>query len=208
MAIPLAFSACRSTTSPTCTDPRATNQATALNVTCSAVGSDLQCSAVATNSGELYVCREVSDNVTAQATWKSASPAVGAFLSAPPGLLKVLALGQVDVSATYGLLQSSATTYAVAPGTPPERMIQVSVIVEDSRTGARVPDVLIEIFPDRGNSQTCVTNQFGSCLPFPLVLRGATRVRASKSGYTPIDMTLPAPDASFFQATILKLSPS
>jgi hypothetical protein len=201
--------ACRSTTAPSCTDQygRGSDQPDTLNISCTTIDADMQCSAVATNTGGLYVYCPVTLSVTGQSAWKSSDVSVAAFTGSPPGFLKVLTSGRIEVSATYGFLQGSAGTYAVAPGTTPERMIQVSVIVEDSRTAARVPDVLIDIFPERGAEQTCMTNQFGGCLPFPLVLSGTTRIKALKAGYVSIETSLPPPQGSLFQSTIIKLSP-
>ena len=200
---------CRSTAGPSCTDQygRGSDQPDVLNISCAAVGSDLQCSAVATNTGGLYVYCPVTLSVTDQTSWTSSDVSVAAFTGSPPGFLKVFVPGRVEVAATFGFLRGSATTFAVAPGAIPERMIQVSVIVQDSRTAARVPDVIVDVMPERGPAQTCLTGQFGGCLPFPQVLSGTTRIRASKAGYQPIEVSLPPPQNSFFQATILKLSP-
>jgi hypothetical protein len=85
-------------------------------------------------------------------------------------------------------------------------MIQVSVIVEDGRTAARVPDVMVEVIPERGPAQVCITGQFGSCLPFLEVLSGTTRIRASKAGYQSVETSLPPPTPGLFQSAILKLS--
>jgi hypothetical protein len=179
-----------------------------LNVACAPVGSDLQCSAIATNVGGLYVYCPVTVTVTDRTMWVSSDTAVGTFSSSPAGFLKILSRGQVTIDAAYGFLRGggASMTFAVAPGATPERMIQVSVIVEDSQTGARVPEVSVEVVPERGPAQTCVTGQFGSCLPFPLVLSGTTRVRATKAGYAAVETSLPPPASSLFQSTILKLS--
>lgn len=201
--------ACRGTTGPSCTDAegRGSDQPDALNVSCSPVGSDLQCSAIATNVGGLYVYCPVTLTVTDRTVWTSSNAAVAAFGGSPPGLLKVLTPGQVSIDATYGFLHGggSAMTFAVAPAAIPERMIQVSVIVEDSQTAARVPEVIVEVAPERGPPQTCVTGQFGSCLPFLLVLSGTTRVKASKAGYVSVETSLPPPSNSLFQSTVLTL---
>jgi hypothetical protein len=201
--------ACRSTSAPSCTDQfgRGSDQPDQLNVTCAAAGSDLQCSAVATNTGGLYVYCPVTLTVTNAVSWTSSAPAVATFAGAPPGFLKVLAPGQVGITAAYGFLQGSAPSFNVAPGAAPERLIQVSIIVEHSVTGARVPDVVVEVTPARGAVQSCVTGQTGSCIPSPQVLSGTTRVRASKAGFQPVDVSLPPPTDSFFQSTIIKLVP-
>jgi hypothetical protein len=86
-------------------------------------------------------------------------------------------------------------------------MIQVSIIVESSVTGARVADVIVDVTPERGLAQRCLTSQFGSCIPFLQVLSGTTRVRASKAGYQTIEVSLPPPTDSFFQSANLKLAP-
>ena len=201
--------ACRSTSAPSCTDQygRGSDQPDQLNLSCAAVGSDLQCNAVATNTGELYVYCPVTLTVTNAVSWTSSAPAVATFTGSPPGFLKVLAPGQLAITAAYGFLQGSALSFNVAPGAAPERLIQVVIIVEHSVTGARVRDVVVELTPARGPVQTCVTGQTGSCIPLLLVLPGTTHVRASKAGYQPVDVSLPPPSDSFFQSTIIKLVP-
>ena len=209
IAFATCMSGCRSPSGPSCTDQygRGSDQPDSLNISCSAVGSDLQCIAVATNTGGLYVYCPVTLNVTDQTSWSSSDDAVAAFIGSPSGFLKVLAAGRVHIAATYGFLRGATTSFAVAPGTTPERMIQVSVIVEDGRTAARVPDVMVEVIPERGPAQACITGQFGSCLPFLEVLSGTTRIRASKPGYQSVETSLPPPTPGLFQSVILKLSP-
>src|SRR5260221_711408 len=144
-----------SSTAPSCTDRygRGSDQPTELRVSCAAVGADLQCSAVATNTGELYVYCPVMLTVTGQTSWSSSDPAAGAFTGSPPGFLKVLAPGRVHVDSKYGFLQGTTIPFAVDPRGTPERLIQVAVTVEDSRTAARVPDVSVDIVPERGPAQ-------------------------------------------------------
>jgi hypothetical protein len=208
-AMAMSLIGCRSTSAPSCTDSvgRGSDTPDQLNVTCVAAGSDLQCSNVATNTGGLYVYCPVTLTVTNQVAWTSSDPSVAAFSGSPPGLLRVLVPGQVGVTAAYGFLQGGSPTFTVAPGAIPERMIQVSIIVESSVTEARVADVIVDVTPERGLAQRCITSQFGSCIPFLQVLSGTTRVRASKAGYQTIEVSLPPPTDSFFQSANLKLAP-
>jgi hypothetical protein len=207
-SVAICVSGCRST-GPSCTDQygRGSDQPDQLRISCTAVGADLQCSAVATNTGELYVYCPVTLTVTGQTSWSSSDSTIAAFSSSPAGFLKVLAAGRVQVNAAYGILRSSTTSFAVDPRSAPEALLQVSVIVEDSRTSARVPDVTVEIAPERGPAQICVTNQFGACSPFPEVLPGTTRIKASKAGYQTVEISLAPPAGSLFQSAFLKLTP-
>lgn len=197
--------------SPTCGDAaglgRGVSSPSVLEVSCSPVGSDLQCSAVATNRNELYICKLVNDTVTDQATWTSSNPSIAVVASS--GFLKVLAAGQVEITAQFQTLQGGGgSMYSVAPGTPAEQLVNFTVTVQDSVTRAAIPDVRIDVVPERGAAQTCYTGQSGTCIPNLWLLSGLVEIRATKSGYLPLDQTMPliAPNVvSYFSRPLLSL---
>ena len=205
----LSVAGCGSATGPTCSDKygRGSNQPDILKISCSPLGSDIQCRADATNVGDLYVYCPVTISVTDQTSWESSNPAIATFVASPAGLLEVHAAGRVEISGSWGYLRdnSGPFPFAVAPGVAPEGLIKVSVLAEDSRTSARLQDAFIEIAPERGETQTCITGNQGGCLPYPQVLPGTTRVRATKAGYQPAEALLAPPTGGSFQSIILKL---
>ena len=200
--------------SPTCGDAaglgRGVSSASELLISCSPLGSDLQCSAVATNRDELYICKSVNETVTDQTTWMSSNPSVAVF--GPAGSLKVLAAGVVAITPTWQSISPTPIAFNVAPGVSPERMVNFTVIVQDSVSGARVPSVRIDVMPQRGQAQTCQTGQFGSCLPNLWILPGSVELLATKAGYVPLDktiaITIDPNNLSYYSQPILSLMPS
>lgn len=106
-----------------------TNTPNQLLISCSPLGSDLQCSAVATDQSALYICKLINETVTDQTTWTSSNPSVAAFEA--NGFLKVLATGRVQVNAQFQNL-SSSVTFNVAPGVPAERITNLNVSAESA----------------------------------------------------------------------------
>jgi len=178
---PLALVAC-SPASPSC-DPRGSTTADQLTVTCSPVGSDLQCSALATNRNDLYICRAVNENVTSLVTWSSADRSVGTFglsgLSA--GYLKTMSAGWVEVDASYGSIPSLPVAYAIAPGSAPEQLVQLTLIVQDSVTSQRLVGATLGIASSRFPTLSCTSSGTGSCVLW--VLKGDVRMTATQAGY-------------------------
>jgi len=96
--------------------------------------------------------------------------------------MTTLATGEVEVTATLGYLKSSSVDFTVTPGGTPEQMAKLSVIATTT-DDKRVPDVSVEIAPDKGLHQICHTNQAGSCVFW--VFRTAIQVAGTKAGYQP-----------------------
>ena len=136
----------------------------------------------------------------------------GAPTFGPGGFLKVLAAGQVQVSAQFQNLRAS-WTYIVAPGLPAERAVSFNVIAQDSVTGGRLPDVRIEVMPQHGFAQTCVTDPSGTCNPGLWFPPGLVEVLATKPGYLSLDKTIgintdPNNISSYSQVTLLLVASS
>jgi hypothetical protein len=198
--------ACRSPTSPgEChngQDGYGRGPTPNVSVRCASVGSDVQCQSTLTESG--YCAAPGSRDVTAMSQWISSNPTVAAFTA--PGLLKVLAPGEVALSATYGFQSTSDLAFRVAPGAVPEQLVHLLVTVEDaSIPNRRIANASIEVSPERGPGQSCSSSSAGSC--FFWVFPTTVRVRASTVGYQPADATAPPPAGSFIQYVPLKLTP-
>jgi hypothetical protein len=128
-----------------------------LTDSCTPSGSDVQCSATARETG--YCATSVQRDITSMTDWISSAPAVATFTT--PGLLKVLAPGEVSITAAQGFEAFGGDyDYTVAPGTSPERMSHLAVIVSDT-ADKRLAGAGITVFPDRGPSQSGVTNSSG-----------------------------------------------
>ena len=171
-----------------------------LTASCTPTGSDVQCSATAREAG--YCATSILKDITSITDWISSAPAVATFTT--PGLLKVLAPGEVSITArqrfeTFG----GDYDYTVAPGTSPERMSHLAVIVSD--TADKLPGANITVFPDRGPSQTGVSNSSGVAQFW--VFPTAVRVAVSLNGYATLEAgTSPPNPASWTQSIIVKLS--
>jgi hypothetical protein len=174
---------------PSCTDQygRGVNSPTALDFSCTPVGSDLQCQATATNKHDLYSYCEIDQVVTASTTWTSSNPSIATFNAPgmPPGYLKVLAAGQIQISAQYQNLGTVTqhVSYVVVPGSEPGRTVTFSVDVLEAGTAFRpVFDATVLVEPTHDSAQTCQTNFYGDCT-FTITTRGSVRVVVSKVGY-------------------------
>jgi hypothetical protein len=170
---------------------------------CVPVGSDLQCHASWHESG--YCASNAVRDITGVSEWKSSNPPVASFTS--PGWLKVVAPGEVLISATYGFLSTAERAYAVAPGAAPEPMVHLLVTVEDATVpNRRLPDAMIDVMPTRGDAQECRSSSTGGC--FFWVFRTAVQVRAIKPGYQPGEGYAAAPNEGMSLYVPLKLTPA
>jgi hypothetical protein len=189
-------------TAPSC-DPRAVTGPTALTLSCLPSGADLQCQAIASAMDQLYVCGSIpNQDVTTAATWTSSDITVATFTAA--GFLKVLAPGQTHITATWHSLSEDPIAFEVAPGVTAERLTSLVVIAQSaSDMNARIAGVAIDVVPDRGAAQSCVTNSLGSCgalwVPSTTIV-----VRGSKSGYETAQTTV-APSPSFYASALLQM---
>jgi hypothetical protein len=109
--------ACRPT-APSCTDQfgRGATQLNALDVSCSAGASDLQCEAVASIK-DLYVYCPMQETVTQSAVWSVGDPNVVSV--AAPGIFQAVGPGDTFVRATWQGLASVMRPVSVFAGAPP-----------------------------------------------------------------------------------------
>ena len=116
--------------------------------------------------------------------------------------------GQVAITARLGNLTAVGpnNVFTVAPGIPAEHMLRLSVIASDL-AGQRVPDVAVEVLPERGPRQTGHTSAAGSCSFY--VFRTAIQVRGTKSGDEPVEAAAvnPYPTDSFSRRANLTMRP-
>lgn len=189
-----------SPSSPSC-DPRGSSAADQLWVTCTSVGSDLQCTAVANNNNDLYICTAVNQTVTDQASWSSSDSSVGAFgvTRLTAGYLKAMKAGWVVISAKYGFLGSNTVAFAVAPGSSPERLVDLSLIFQDAATSKRLVGVKVEVASAHFATQSCVSSGTGGYCEL-WVLRGDLRVTATMTGYQDAVLTVSTDDPPSFMS--------
>lgn len=156
----------------------------AYDFSCAYAGSDtIQCESRHSQLG--YCAAFVHRDITATTEWLTSNPAAATFIS--PGVLKVTGTGQVEVIIKVGINQESGRyVYIVAPGTTPERLVKLSVIVQDTAsTPRRLTGAAIHVEPDRGPPQSCVSNNTGFCDFW--VFDGRIRARATLQGYEPAE---------------------
>lgn len=172
---------------------------------CAYAGSDtIQCTSQQRQTG---YCRDSTPrDMTAMTEWLTSNPGAATFIS--PGLLKVTGTGHVQVIARVGFSEASGDyAYAVAPGATPERLMKLSVILQDAtNTQKRLADAAIEVVPERGPPQSCRSSSTGHCQFW--VLDGRIRVRATLQGYEPAEgfAVKPFPN-DIFQRAIFDLKP-
>jgi hypothetical protein len=143
-------------------------------------------------------------DVTSITEWSSSNPAAAIVVS--PGVLKVVGSGVVQLIGKVGMQAAdSRHVYAVAPGTTPERLINLSVIVRDAaNVDRRLVGAAIQVEPDRGPAQSCLSSGTGHCEFW--VFDGRIRARATMQGYGSAEgiAVKPSPD-TFTQHAILDL---
>jgi hypothetical protein len=204
--------ACRCAGSATA--PSTCNGETTVTLTCTATGSDLACHAVYALMpfiGGGANCN-VHD-VTAQTVWVSSNPLVAAFDVPTAGYLKVLAPGQVIVTAPSAvgslgaLIPENGLGYVVAPGAAAQQMVDLLVLVEDGISGERLTGVSIQVVPTQGPAGCLTVN--GNCDVWFLPVSSVT-VFATAPGYQPGSATralMPNNQTTYVSAVVLKLVP-
>jgi hypothetical protein len=117
VVVTLAISACRAT-APSCTDRygRGETGLNALDVSCSATASDLQCQALARVTG-LYVYCPMEEIVTQSAIWTVGDASVVRVVA--PGILRAVGRGDTFVRASWQNLESVMRPVSVFAGSPP-----------------------------------------------------------------------------------------
>ena len=173
----------------------------AYDFSCAYVGADtIQCESRHSQLG--YCSAFVHKDITATTEWLTSNPAAAMFIS--PGLMKIVGTGQVEIIAKVGSREASGGyVYVVAPGTTPERMINLSVIVRDAANAdRRLAGATIQVEPDRGPPQSCLSSSTGHCNFW--VFDGRIRVRASLQGYESSEALAvrPWPDGFTLLATL------
>jgi hypothetical protein len=211
MAVASMAAACKSPTS-TCdchneVDCEGRGPVPFLQVRCVQDGSDERCQAIRSETG-YCVTQPGPTDVTVLTQWSSSNPSVASFDT--PGFLKILGPGVVVVSAVEGLVKDSLA-FSVAPGSTPERMVYLEVSVVDASvvtTNKWLLGAAIDITPDRGPAQSCISSgPIGSCAFW--VFSGTIRVHASAAGYEPGDAPAsPPPAGGFSQYVKVSLTPA
>lgn len=117
-AIIVSCGAC-SPTAPSCTDQygRGATSVNSLDVSCSTVGTNLQCQAVASNRNNLYVYCPIEEDVTQAAAWTIGDPTVVRIVA--PGIFQAVGSGRTFVRAAWQYMNSVMRPVAVFAGTPP-----------------------------------------------------------------------------------------
>jgi hypothetical protein len=171
-------------------------------MTCAYMGSDtIQCASERRETG--YCADMTRRDVTVTTQWLSSDPAAATFVS--PGVLRITASGQVQVIAKIGFDEASGDyVYLVAPGTTPERLLKLLVIVRDAANAdRRLVGAAVQVEPDRGVMQTCLTSTTGHCNFW--VFDGRTRVRASLQEYESSAVLATTPAGGFTMLATLDL---
>jgi hypothetical protein len=168
-----------------------------LRVSCAQEAFDERCQALRSETG-YCVTQPGPIDVTLLTQWNSSNPSVAMF--AAPGFLKVLGPGMVVVSAVQGLLRADSLAFMVGPGSTPERMVHLQVSVADASvvmTNKWLLGAAIDITPDRGSTQSCVSSgPIGSCDFW--VFSSMIRVHASAAGYEAGDASASPPPVGLF----------
>src|SRR5205823_3108514 len=118
VALVISGSAC-SSAAPSCTDQygRGSTSPSTLDVSCSTIGSTLQCQAIASNKNELYVYCPMQQDVTQAATWTVADATV--VKNVGPGTFLAGSTGDTFIRATWQGLTSDMRPVSVFAGTAP-----------------------------------------------------------------------------------------
>jgi hypothetical protein len=124
-----------------------------------------------------------------------------------PGFLKALAPGMVEVTTMYNWSRPGTDpvkvpgnprrAFTVAPGMTSEEMVDLEVQVREATAPfSWLPGATIDIAPDRGANQSCISSgPIGSCHFW--VFAGTVKARVTKSGYQQAEGSAPPPPAGF-----------
>lgn len=192
-------SACHQGEEDSCDDPYGRGPVAFLGMDCVPLGPDVQCQAKYFETG---YCTAPSRSFTSEGRWISSDEGVGLFVA--PGRLRAVGTGGVGVhvESRDGGLQSNAQGFFLSPGLPAERLMKISVIVSDGRNSTRIPDVTVDLMPQRGDAQRSQTNALGFCEFWGL--RVPTKARGSKTGYSTVEVEVTFdPDSFYGRAEIL-----
>jgi hypothetical protein len=174
----ISVASCESPLGP-CEDPfgRGDNLANQILLTCSASGSNAQCTA-RPSYGLYDKCPEPLGSIS----WTSSNPSIASISSS--GFVTALAPGEVDITARSGGLVSEVWSALVDPQQSPRPFRSLSGSVrENDGSNTAIPGVVVEIV-DGYNAGASDTSNTGGFYLIERVVTGFTvTVRASKSGY-------------------------
>lgn len=201
----VALGACNSPTAPgRCDDPHGRTPVPYLEMTCTPIGSDLQCQVIRYETG--YCADPAPRDLTRQAWWVSSDQSIARFDA--PGHLQALSAGEVHIHAetlAEPFLKSDEQAYIVSPGRQPERLAWVGVGVRDGSTGAFIANATVDLVAQRGAPQTCYTDQFGQCRFWTFVT--PSTIRVSKAGYAGAETSVTPHADCHCLGTLISLSP-
>jgi len=221
VALAISCDAC-SPSAPSCTDQygRGATGFTALDMSCSVIGSNLQCQAVATNKHELYVYCPMEQDVTQSAVWTAGDSSV--VRMAAPGIFQAVGRGDTFVRAAWHtmnayMLNSYMRPVSVFAGTPPLPTYEVFGSVyqkgQTPATGA-ITGAVIQILDGLVAGRTATSGVLPALLPGFLgpfggpgyyrllgVPPGTYRLRITRDGYVSqerdVIVTVGSPVADF-----------
>jgi Carboxypeptidase regulatory-like domain len=182
--------------------PRASAKTTsipALNVSCQDQDDALKCRAleqVAASPGEARENVDVTDAVA----WTTSDASIAAVVrgrvtSMEPGSATITAtLRAGDETVTASILVVAGDEWAC-----PQVAYDLSGAVRDV-SNAAIPSVVLTLSDGQGGNQVAITGQNGELsegtFRFSPVLSGTYRLRATKSGYRPVERVVNVPDTS------------
>jgi hypothetical protein len=170
-----------------------------LNVSCESQDDALNCRAleqVAASSAETRQSVDVTDAVV----WTTSSASIAAVVR---GHVTSMDPGSATITATLRTgdetVTASILVVAGDEGNCPQVAYDLSGAVRDP-SNAAIPNVVLTLSDDRGGNQVAVTEQNGGLsegtFRFSPVLSGTYRLRATKSGYRPVEKVVNVPDRS------------
>jgi len=170
-----------------------------LNVSCEGKDDALNCRALEQVAASAVDSRESVD-VTDSVVWTTSDASIAAVVR---GHVTSMEPGSATITATRRAgdetVTASILVVAGDEGNCPQLAYDLSGTVRDP-SNAAIPNVVLTLSDDRGGSQVAVTEQNGGLsegsFRFTPVLSGTYRLRATKSGYRPVEKIVNVPDRS------------
>ena len=170
-----------------------------LNVSCEGRDDALNCRALEQGAASAVDSRDSVD-VTDAVVWTTSDASIAAVvrghvLSNEPGAATIsatLRAGDETVTAAFLVVVGD-------DGASPQVAYDLSGAVRDVSNSA-IPNVELTLSDDRGGARIAITGQNGGpsegTFRFAPVLSGTYRLRATKSGYRPVERVVNVPDTS------------